>query len=96
MKEETDPVLLRQVADRQGITTVVHRYCRALDRRDRKLLESVFHPNSTHEMGGFVGPSSQFAFGALSELQTIQHFLGDVQVELEGDRADRLYSAGRE
>lgn len=40
----------------------------ALDRRDRKLLDSVLDPDSTHDMGGFVGPSSQFAFDVLSEL----------------------------
>ncbi|MGE0669122.1 MAG: nuclear transport factor 2 family protein [Sphingomonadales bacterium] len=90
MSDGINLALVRQVADRQEITTVVHRYCRALDRRDRALLESVFHPDSTHEMGGYVGPSAQFcqfAFDVLSELETTQHFLGNVQIELDGDTA---------
>lgn len=90
MSEAVDAALLRQVADRQEIDSAVHRYCRALDRRDRKLLESVFHPDSTHEMGGFVGPSSQFcqfAFDVLSGLETTQHMLGNVLIELDGDTA---------
>ena len=35
-------------ADKIEIADVVYRYCRAIDRMDRELLESVFHEDSIH------------------------------------------------
>lgn len=90
MTDDADLALVHQVADRQEITSQLHRYCRSLDRCDRALLESVFHPDSVHEMGGFEGPSMQFcefAFDVLSELEMTQHLLGNVLIELDGDTA---------
>jgi hypothetical protein len=81
---------LQETRDRQEITNQLHRYCRALDRMDRPLLESVFHADSTHEMGAFKGLSMdfcQFAFDILSGMEKTQHLLGNVLIELDGDKA---------
>ena len=35
---------LQELLDRQDILDCVHRYCRAVDRFDREMLLSVYHP----------------------------------------------------
>ena len=37
---------LRELCDRQEILDCIHRYCRAVDRADRDLLVSVYHPDA--------------------------------------------------
>ena len=39
---------LEIAADKIAISEVVYKYCRAIDRLDRELLESVFHEDSIH------------------------------------------------
>jgi len=81
---------LQVLLDKQEITEILHSYCRALDRCDRPLLESIFHSDSTHEMGGFKGSSSDFcgfAFDSLDTFDYSQHFLGNVLIEVDGDKA---------
>ena len=51
---------LEIAADKIAIMDVVYKYCRAIDRLDRELLESVFHGDSVHHHGEYKGPSSQF------------------------------------
>ncbi|HEY8351680.1 MAG TPA: nuclear transport factor 2 family protein [Sphingomonadales bacterium] len=81
---------LRQLQDRQEITDLIHRYCRALDRCDEELLRSVFHPDSTHEHGPYKGTSAEFCGFAMDLLRSIgptQHHLGNVLIDLQGDVA---------
>lgn len=78
------------IADKQAIADQCHRYCRALDRVDEALLRSVFHPDSTHDHGGFKGSSALFctyAIAVLGELDRTQHQLGNVLIDLSGDTA---------
>ena len=42
---------LEIAADKIAIMDVVYKYCRAIDRLDRELLESVFHNDSVHHHG---------------------------------------------
>ena len=51
---------LKLAADKIEIADVVYKYCRAIDRMDRELLESVFHEDSIHHHGEYEGPSSDF------------------------------------
>ena len=48
---------LTQLLAKQEIQEVVIRYARAIDRLDEALLQSVFHPGSTHNHF-YEGPSS--------------------------------------
>ena len=46
---------LEIAADKIAIMDVVYKYCRAIDRLDRELLESVFHEDSIHHHGEYKG-----------------------------------------
>jgi hypothetical protein len=89
---------LQVLLDKQEISELLHTYCRALDRCDRAMLESIFHPESTHEMSGFKGSSKDFcgfAFDALATFQYSQHLLGNVSITIDGDtaKADSYFHA---
>lgn len=45
----------RFLLDRQEILDCVSRYCRAVDRHDRELLASVFHPDAVADLGEWAG-----------------------------------------
>ena len=60
---------LEVAADKMAIMDVVYKYCRAIDRLDRELLESVFHEDSIHHHGEYKGPSAQFCDFAFDILE---------------------------
>ena len=77
-------------AEKIEISDVIYKYCRAIDRMDRELLESVFHEDSTHHHGEYEGSSSKFcdfAFDILSEMEFTQHHVGNILIDLDGDKA---------
>lgn len=85
---EGDP--LRGLLDKQSITEVIYRYARAIDRCDSGSLRNCFHPDSTHEHGEFEGTSLKFcdwAMELLQQLTATQHHIGNILIDLEGDRA---------
>lgn len=46
-----DGTLLQELAAKQAIGEALHNYCRGLDRMDRELCESVWHPGGTADYG---------------------------------------------
>jgi hypothetical protein len=52
---------LRYLIDRQAILDCLTRYCRGVDRFDRDLLLSAYHPDATDNHGVFIGSPVQFA-----------------------------------
>ena len=81
---------LKLAADKIEIADVVYKYCRAIDRMDRELLESVFHEDSIHHHGEYEGPSSDFcnfAFDILAEMEFTQHLVGNLLIEVDGNTA---------
>lgn len=59
MSEGND--LLRELAAKQAVIEVLHRYCRGLDRMDREMAESVWHPGGTADYGPmFQGTGTGF------------------------------------
>lgn len=67
---------LQELLDRQDILDCIHRYCRAVDRFDRQLLLSVYHPDAIDDHGVFVGGPQAFAdwaFGYHSLYQNLTH-----------------------
>jgi len=82
---------LQELLDRQDILDCVIRYCRAVDRFDRELLLSVYHPDAIDDHGTFVGNPQQFAdwaFGYHSLYQNAtHHIVTNHSCDLQGDVA---------
>ena len=82
---------LRALLDRQAILDGLHRYCRGVDRFDRDLLLSVYHPNAVDDHGVMVGTREQFIDWALAHHREHQisthHMIFNPTIELQGDVA---------
>ena len=82
---------LRELVDRQEIHDVILRYCRGVDRMDRALLLSAYHPDAIDDHGLFVGGPEAFAdyFMAFhgSMQSATQHIITNHFCELDGDTA---------
>jgi hypothetical protein len=88
--ERVDAVMVRELKDRQEITDVLLRYCRAADRFDMELARTCYHDDATDNHGMFVGDVPSFISYATEGLATMvctQHHLTNVIVEVEGDAA---------
>ncbi|WP_144096515.1 nuclear transport factor 2 family protein [Croceicoccus sediminis] len=89
-------VAVRDVGD------VLTRYCRALDRADLALMETVYWPDGEDIHGIYSGRASEFVPFIISEITKYftmgTHCLLNVDIEVDGDRASSesyLYSACR-
>lgn len=85
-----DDTKLQRLIDRQDILDCLNRYSRGIDRYDRELLISAYHPDAKDDHGAFVGTREDFAdwvFVAHSGQLKTMHFLGNHTCELEGDVA---------
>lgn len=63
-------------------------YCRAIDRCDRNLLESVFHDDAMHDHGPYKGPSRQFcdfALELLARLEYTTHQASNILIHMVDD-----------
>lgn len=82
---------LRQLIDRQQIHDCLMRYCRGVDRFDRELLLSVYHPDAIDDHGVFVGDREAFADWAFDYHRTHQiathHMVFNHTLDLQGDTA---------
>jgi len=47
--------LVRELKDRQDIHDCLVRYCRGVDRFDREMVRSAYHPDALDDHGDFVG-----------------------------------------
>jgi hypothetical protein len=79
------------VAAKQAITELLHRYCRAMDRMDRELALSCWHPGGTDEHTPlFSGLGRDFVdwVWTIHEPMILQrHVLTNILIEVEGDDA---------
>jgi len=82
--------LLTDLIDKQAITEQLYRYCRAVDRADRELLLSCYHPDAIDDHGKFRGTPKEFL--AHLEKRTLnpavgplQHSLTNILIEIRGD-----------
>ena len=72
--------------DKFAITETLMRYCRGVDRMDRKMLESAYWPDATDDHVKYVGNVPDlidFIFAAVSRMRT-QHMMGNVLIEMRG------------
>jgi hypothetical protein len=82
---------VQKLEDRQAIVDCLVRYCRGMDRFDRDLVLSAYHPDAIDDHGIFVGGPEEFADWAMAlhgSLQSVtQHILTNHTCELDGDVA---------
>ena len=82
---------VRNMKDRQEILDCLHRYTRGVDRHDRALMLSAYHPDAVDEHGVAEGVASDFcdwAIGWHGEFQTKhQHIITNHTIDLDGDMA---------
>jgi hypothetical protein len=87
-----DPAVEALLA-KQAITEVLHRYCRGLDRMDRAMALSVWHPGGTADYGPmFQGTGAEFVdwvWKAHEAFVIHSHQIANVliEVDLAADRA---------
>ena len=83
--------IVRELKDRQDIRDALVRYCRGVDRLDREMLLSAYHPGAIDDHGVFVGDREAFAdwaFGYHARAQhATQHIITNHYCELDGDVA---------
>jgi len=83
---------LEALLDKQAITELIHRYCRAADRHDHALMRSLYHEDAIDDHGAFFkGPAMEF-IDRLPEIQApmliLHHNITTVNIELDGDYAE--------
>jgi hypothetical protein len=80
-----------ELRDRQAIHDCLMTYSRAIDRLDRELLLSVYHPGAIDDHGVFVGSAEEFADWAIAMHTKThlshQHCVFNYTVDLAGDVA---------
>ncbi len=83
--------MVHELNDKQKIREQIYNYCRAVDRMDRELLISVYHPDAIDDHGMFVGGPEDFADWAFSyhtkHQYAHQHIVTNHTCDLEGDTA---------
>jgi SnoaL-like domain len=88
-------VLQRQVEElsaREAIRDVLYRYARGVDRADLELLKSCYHPEAVDAHWTFIGNAHEFAEEILrphqlGQIPLVKHFITNILIELDGDRA---------
>lgn len=93
-RSDLDPDLIRFVEtmkDRQEILDCLHRYTRGVDRHDRAMMLSAYHPDARDEHGVAEGVAGDFCDWAIAwhrEHQTRhQHIVANTSIDLDGDTA---------
>jgi ketosteroid isomerase-like protein len=88
--EQLQSVVL-DLKDRQDIRDCLSRYARGVDRFDRELLLSAYHPDAVDDHGKFLGGPEEFwdwAFNQHSKVHlSHQHVLGTHSCDVSGDTA---------
>lgn len=82
---------LEKLADRQDIVDCLTRFCRGMDRFDREVFLSAFHPDATIAAGVFVGgPVELYDWAQPMHEQgqiATQHDMLNISVDIQGDTA---------
>ena len=78
--------------DREAITDLIYRYCRAMDRIDRELGYSIWHFDGTADYGAQVYQGNAHGFvdqvcAQHSGLLRHSHQVTNIIIEIDGDRA---------
>jgi len=86
-----DERVIQELADKQAITEMLYRYCRALDRMDADMARSVWHPGGTADYGSmFRGTGDEFVewvWQAHAALERHSHQITNILIDVDGDTA---------
>lgn len=77
---------VRELVDKQEIEEVLMRYARGIDRRDRELIESAFHPDGTTAADTGKGLADYMLKLSPTD-PCYTHYICNVLIEVEGDKA---------
>ncbi|MEW4467658.1 nuclear transport factor 2 family protein [Parasphingorhabdus sp. JC815] len=82
---------LKQLLDKQAITETLWRYCRGMDRMDKEITLSCWHPGGTDDHAPvFKGTAEGFIewlWPVHAEMTATRHFVSNISIELNGDHA---------
>jgi hypothetical protein len=82
---------LRELLDRQRIWECLLRYSRGMDRLDRELALSAYHPGAVEDHGAVISTCEEFVDRVLefhrTREQLTQHILTNHSCEIDGDIA---------
>lgn len=82
---------LMDLLDKQDILECLHRYCRGMDRMDKTLLLSAYHPDAIDDHGAFVGTPEEFwnfySSWHLENNRAHHHHISNSTIELSGNTA---------
>jgi len=91
-----DSASREELGDAQAVRDVLARYWRGIDRRDRALVASAYHPGAYDDHGYYKGPVDGFIAslepGVYAYFENTQHFAGQIDVEITGDGRARAES----
>ena len=82
-----------ELVARQEIAAVIHRRARGTDQRDLELCLSCYHDDATEDHEGFDGPVIEYlrtaspVFMDPSPVSVCSHLIGNIEIEVDGDRA---------
>jgi ketosteroid isomerase-like protein len=81
---------LGDLADREAIRNIIHRYCRAADRCDLEAFKACYWPDGHDDHGFFGGNAHEFCDYVIPVLQKIEasiHAITNTVIDLKGDKA---------
>jgi hypothetical protein len=91
---QEDRIMVRtisEIAARIAIGDIVYRYCRGMDRMDRKLVLSCWHPGGTDDHAPLYAGTAEgfvnFIFPVHAKMLCTRHEITNMIVEVNGDRA---------
>jgi hypothetical protein len=87
-----DAAAVRALADRQAITDLIYRYCRAMDRIDPELGYSIWHEDGVADYGEAIYQGSgrgfiDFVCESHRRMLAHSHQITNIIIDLDGDRA---------
>jgi hypothetical protein len=86
----TDPKALETLVAKDAIREQLFNYARGLDRMDKALALSVWHPDAVVNSGGkdMTGPQwIESAWRTHEKIHSHAHTMGNVQIKVNGDKA---------
>ena len=92
MKQPADiEAILHDLVARQQIQDALMRAARGIDRLDRELILSAYHPGARDSHGSFEGTAEDFADWVVQRhtgtVSVCNHLLGNILIRVEGDVA---------
>ncbi len=82
---------MEDLAAKFAITEVIHRYCRGMDRMDRALTLSCWHPGGTDDHAPLYAGSAEgfieWLWPVHAAMISTRHVVTNTLIELQGDRA---------